>query len=308
MPSEEQMIVKKSTVGEVDNWGRWGDDDERGAVNLLRPEVVLAALGSARTGKLYSLAMPISRQGPHLDYRGAPQRLTLTNHGDESLFVDGFGGVPGVGANEDVIVMGTHTATHMDALCHVYAAGQTFNGHPADGMTSYSGSHFSGIEKSGPIVTRGILIDVAATKGVPFLGFEYAVTAEDLRESLHRQGTELRAGDAVFVRTGWLELFTKTGEMRLDQPGLTIGAAQFLAETDVVLVGSDNTSIEVQPWDQGKFLGVHIELLVRRGIHLIEHADLSRLSADKCYEFLFAVSALRIVGGTGSPVSPIAIG
>ncbi|NKX55909.1 cyclase family protein [Arthrobacter sp. E918] len=290
------------------NWGRWGEQDERGALNLLTPERVLAALQTPRTGKLYSLSMPIERTGPHLDYRGAPQRLTLTNHSDESMFVNGFGGRVGVGANEDIVVMGTHTATHMDALCHVYADGATYNGHPHDGMSSYGGAAYSGIEKAGTIVTRGVLIDVAAAKGLPHLDFGYAITADDLQTALKQQGVELRPGDAVLIRTGWLELFMETDEMRLDQPGLSLEAARFLGEQDVAVVGADNTSVEVQPWSEGEFLGGHIELLVKRGIHLIEHLSLAELSADNCYQFLFATAPLRIVGATGSPVNPIAVG
>lgn len=290
------------------NWGRWGEHDERGALNLLTPERVLGALSAPRNGKVYSLSMPIERTGPHLDYRGAPQRLTLTNHSDESMFVNGFGGRAGVGANEDIVMMGTHTATHMDALCHVYADGSTYNGHPHDGMSSYAGAAYSGIEKAGPIVTRGVLIDVAAAKDVAHLDFGYAISADDLQLALDRQGTELMPGDAALIRTGWLELFTDTGEMRLDQSGLSLEAARFLGGQDVAVVGADNTSVEVQPWSEGEFLGGHIELLVKRGIHLIEHLALADLATDSCYEFLFVTAALPIVGATGSPVSPIAIG
>lgn len=295
-----------STITE-NNWGRWGHDDERGALNLLTPEVVAQGLSAAKTGKVYTLSMPIERTGPHLDYRGAPQRLTLTNSTDESLFVDGFGGQPGVGANEDVVVMGTHTATHMDALSHVYADGSIYNGHPAEGMQSYAGATKCGIQNAGAVATRGVLIDVAAAKGVDRLEFGYGITAADLQEALDKQGIILRPGDAVLVRTGWLGDYLKSGEMRLDQPGLTLDAARFLSAADVAIVGSDNTSVEVQPFDEGTFLGGHIELLVKHGIHLIEHVVLDALSEDRAYEFFFMVAPLRIVGGTASPVSPVAI-
>jgi kynurenine formamidase len=299
--------VQNDPMVRESNWGRWGDDDERGALNLLTSERVLESLSTPRTGKVYSLSMPIERSGPHLDYRGAPQRLTLTNHSDESMFVEGFGGQVGVGANEDIVMMGTHTATHMDALSHVYADGAIYNGHPHDGMSSYAGAAQCGIEKVESIVARGVLIDVAAARGVDRLDFGYAITAEDLQAALDRQGVVLRLGDAVLVRTGWLEEFARTAEMRLDQPGLSLEAARFLAAADCAVVGADNTSVEVQPWSEGQFLGGHRELLVQRGIHLIEHVVLEELAADECYEFLLVVAPLRIVGGSGSPVNPIAI-
>lgn len=290
------------------NWGRWGDDDQRGALNLLTPDVVRAAAGSIRTGKVYSLAIPIARTGPHLSFRGAPQRLTLTNYSDERrVFTEGFGGTPGVGANEDVVVMATHTATHMDALSHVYSDRHHYNGFPHDAVTPYQGAEYLGIDKVGAIATRGILLDIPALKGVEHLDFGYAITDEDVESALERQGLELRAGDAVLVRTGWIELFGKTQEFRLDQAGLALSAIRLLNAADVSLVGADNTTVEVQPWSEDVFLGGHIEFLVKAGVNLIEHLNLAELSRDKAYEFLFVTAPLPIEGGSGSPVVPIAI-
>lgn len=290
------------------NWGRWGDDDQRGALNLLTPDVVRSAAGSVRTGKVYSLAIPIARTGPHLSFRGAPQRLTLTNHSDERrVFTEGFGGTPGVGANEDVVVMATHTATHMDALSHVYSDRVHYNGFPHDAVTPYQGAEFLGIDRVGAIATRGILLDIPALKGVEHLDFGYAITADDVTAALERQGVELRAGDAVLVRTGWIELFQKTQEFRLDQAGLALSAIRLLNDADVSVVGADNTTVEVQPWSEDVFLGGHIEFLVKAGVNLIEHLNLADLARDEAYEFLFVTAPLPIEGGSGSPVVPIAI-
>lgn len=290
------------------NWGRWGDDDQRGALNLLTPEVVRAAAGSVRTGKVYSLAIPIARQGPHLAFRGAPQRLTLTNFSDERrVFVEGFNGTPGTGANEDVVVMATHTATHMDALVHVYSDKHHYNGFPHDAVTPYQGATNLSIENVGAVAARGILLDICALKGVDHLDFGYEITDEDVEAALERQGVELRAGDAVLVRTGWIDLFAETQEFRLDQAGLGLSAIRLLNSRDVSLVGADNTTVEVQPWSEGVFLGGHIEFLVKAGVNLIEHLSLKALADDNAYEFLFVTAPLPIEGGTGSPVVPIAI-
>lgn len=290
------------------NWGRWGESDERGALNLLTPERVLAALRLPKTGKTYSLSIPIQRSGvPNLDYRGIPQRLTMINHEDEAM-AHANGGVPGVGANEDQLIMPSHTSTHLDALCHVYADNKIYNGYPADQVTPYSGAAKCSIDKVGGIAGRGVLIDVAASKGVDLLDPGYVITVADLRKALDDQGVELQTGDLVLIRTGWLEDYmANQGEM-MPQPGIGLEAATFLAEKDVALVGSDNAAIEPIPFDKDVYLGGHIILLVENGIYLVENMNLAELAADKCYEFLLTIGALKITGGTASPVTPVAIG
>ncbi|MGY0500312.1 cyclase family protein [Nocardia sp. FBN12] len=290
------------------NWGRWGESDELGALNLLTPERVLAALRLPKTGKTYSLSIPIQRSGvPNLDYRGTPQRLTMINQEDEAM-ARANGGAPGVGANEDQLIMPSHTSTHMDALCHVYADNKIYNGYPADQVTPYSGAAKCSIDKVGGVVGRGVLIDVAASKGVALLAPGYVITAADLQNALDDQGVELQTGDLVVIRTGWLEDYLADQGAMMPQPGIGLEAAAFLAAKDVALVGSDNTAIEPIPFDQNVYLGGHIILLVENGIHLVENMNLAELAADKCYEFLLTIGALKITGATASPVTPVAIG
>jgi len=291
------------------NWGRWGAEDERGALNIITPETVLAATQVCKTGKLYTLGLPIQRAGvPNVEYRGIPQRLTLVNHSDEKMF-EPFGGEPGVGTNEDVFIMASHTVTHMDALCHIYHEGAVYNGFPADGMHAYGGAERCGMEKSGGIVTRGLLVDVAGHKGVDWLEPGYVITLDDLTGALGAQGSEIRPGDAVLVRTGWVEwFFANDAEMSLVQPGIGLDVAAYLGDRDPVVVGADNTAVEAQPFDREAFLGAHVELIVKRGIHLVEHLKLDELAADRCYEFLFCVSPLLVTGASASPVSPVAVG
>jgi kynurenine formamidase len=291
------------------NWKRWGDDDERGSLNFVDSNKVTQALQTPSAGKVYTLGLPIQRGGiPVVDYRGAPQRLTLLNHTDEHMY-EPYGGSPGCGCHEDVLILASHSSTHMDALCHVYEDGMTYNGFGNERMETYAGATRCGIEKAGPIVTRGVLIDVAKSKNVDWLDAGYVITVEDLEDAMDKQGTNLTPGDAAVIRTGWVDWFFATGEqMSLEQPGIGLDAAEFLAAKDVVAVCSDNTAVEAQPFDQDKFLGSHVVLLVRHGIYLIEHLDLRELSRDECYEFLFCTSPLRITGATASPVNPIAIG
>jgi kynurenine formamidase len=295
-------------VDQKNNWGRWGADDERGALNLLDKDTVLAAVQVPTTGKVYQLGIPIQSTGiPLVAYRGTPQRLTLLNHSDEHMY-EPYGGTPGVGCHEDILTLASHTSTHMDALCHVYSDGKVYNGFSNDQMEVHAGAVKAGIEKSGPIVTRGVLIDIATSKGVDWLEEGYVITPDDLTTALQEQGQELRPGDAVLIRTGWLEWFFATGRtMSLAQAGIGLDAARMLAALDVVAVGSDNTAVESQPFDQGAFLGAHVILLQQHGIYLIEHLDLSGLARDGIQEFLFCVQPLRVTGATASPVNPIAI-
>jgi len=305
--------VQNTSTGAVSesSQGRWGADDERGALNLLDPETVLAATTVCKTGKVYNLGLPVQRNGvPWFDYRGAPQRLTLTGAGEQGSFVD-YGAPADLGANEDVLIIAAHNGTHMDALSHVYSENKIYNGHGAETFSPSSGAAKCGIEKTGGFAARGVVLDLAGHLGVEWLEPGTAISGDDLEACRAAQGVEIRRGDAVLVHTGWLRLFTNLapGEQPpFAQPGLALSAVPFLADHDVAAVGSDNAAIEVIPFDGGQFLAVHIELLVKRGITLIEHLDLRPLVADKCYECLFVAAPMLVTGASGSPLNPIAIG
>ena len=143
-----------------------------------------------------------------------------------------------------------------------------------------------------------------------------AFTSDELERCAAHQGTEIRNGDILLVRTGWIDAFMAShaaGPADIIgtnpvQPGLGKDAAEFIDAHDIVAVGADNSAIEAIPFDDDEFLGVHVELLVKRGVYLIEHLMLREMAADRCYESLFVVAPLPVVGAAGSPVNPIAIG
>jgi kynurenine formamidase len=300
------------------NWGRFGEDDERGMLNLLTPEVVLAATRTARTGKVYSLALPIQRHGvPYFDYRGAPARLPLRHQSDPGHFVD-YGAADHLGANEDILILASHNETHMDALSHVYNERKMYNGFAVETVSVANGSTKLGIEKVGAIVGRAVLLDMVRHLGASGDWLEGArgIDSDDLASCAKAQGTEVRAGDIVLVRTGWIDKFLSWNVMgpadfsgrEFGQPGLDVGAVSFLDDHDVTVVGSDNSAIEVIGREGDGFLSVHVELLVKRGIHLVEHLMLKEMAEDRCYESLFVCAPLPVVGAAGSPVTPVAIG
>lgn len=291
------------------NWGRWGDDDQRGALNLVTPERVLEAARRCRSGKVYSLALPISpRATPAIADRPPPQRLTLSAPGDEE-YHRRRGAADGVGVNEDLLVIASHAGTHLDALSHVYADGSLYNSNPAASFTARRGASRLGIEQTGTIAGRAVLLDLAAHAGVAFLEPGHAVSSDELEACRSAQGTELLEGDVLLVRTGWLEAHLGPEALAANrQPGLGLDAVSFVGDHQVAVVGADNAAVEVLPFDRGVYLGVHIELLVRLGVPLLEHLWLGELAADGCHECLLAVGALPVVGATGSPVNPVAIG
>jgi kynurenine formamidase len=302
-----------SRGGETDrNWGRWGEEDERGSLNLLSPDVVLRATQVCKTGKVYNLGLPVQRAGvPVFDYRGAPQRLTLTSQTDEGAYAD-FGAPDGLGTNEDVMVIANHNGTHMDALCHVYSDDHFYNGFSKNTFSSQGGAGRCGIEKLGGFAARAVVLDLPAAHGVETLEPGYCITGDDLEQAASKQGLTVGVGDALLVRTGWLDIFDRhTAEGNpppFAQPGLGLSTIDFIRDNGVAVVGADNAAIEVIPFDDNRVLSVHIELLVKLGIPLLEHMALSRMTSDECYEALLVVAPMLVTGGSGSPINPIAIG
>lgn len=296
-------------MAETGNWGRWGTEDQRGALNLIDGPTVLQALRRCKTGKVYSLAIPIGHFAtPQVSDRPNPERLTLAAPADSAVY-ETYGAVEGVGANEDLIIIPSHAGTHMDALSHVYSEGTVYNGHPAGSFTPKLGAAKCGIEATGSFVGRAVLLDVAAWAGEEFLEAGRVVTADDLESTRSAQGTEVLPGDIMIVRTGWLEARQKPdGPPAGLEPGLGLDAVNFIRDHDIAVVGADNAAIESIPFDKNIFLAVHIELLVKLGVTLVEHLWLAELAADRCYESTLVVGALPVTGATGSPVNPIAIG
>ncbi len=289
------------------NWGRWGDEDERGALNLLSPDLVKAAAACIRTGRVYSLGIPIQADGvPLIEYRGKPMRLTLQDSTDEGVY-ESFGCAPGTGAHEDVMVFASHTTSHIDALIHVYEDGKHYNGVPSTAMRALAGATKLGIEKVGGFAARAVLLDMPRYFGdARWVEPGRNITGDDLAGACSTQGVEVGPGDVVLVRTGYLQMwFDQQGDKAFAQSGIGLDAASWLAARDVVAVGSDNSAVEVIPFDGNDFLAVHKELLVRRGIYLLEFLDLSKPAADESWEGLLTVAPLKVTGATGSPINPI---
>ena len=286
--------------GVPSNWGRWGAGDQRGTANLLNDAGVLDAAQLVRTGKIYSLAAPLSPDGPNLPSRRQTWHVVTTrtraSGGDDR-------------SADDVIMLHTHGTTHIDALCHIYVGDTLYNGHPASGLLP-GGAQRCGVDNVGPIVGRGVLLDVAGFRSVEQLGDGEAIEPDELDACAARQGVELRAGDIVLVRTGWWRLFGQGSDAReryyASEPGPSAACGRWFHAHDFVALGADNPGVEaVTSWS--KPIPLHREIIWGCGGYLLEFLDLEALATDKVYEFMFVATPLRIDGGVGSPIVPLAI-
>lgn len=287
-------------------WGRWGPEDEIGALNLVGADEVLAATALVRSGRVISLAQPLSKKTP------VPSHRTGLLH-----FMDRDGGDYAVGARqpngfqfaEDSVVMPLHLGTHIDALCHAWCDDQLYNAHPGGQITSTHGAKKCGVDKIPPIVTRGVLLDIAGVHGGP-LPDGYAIGAAELQSVAAASGLELRNGDAVLLRTGWLEDQAGKRPHQInfnEEPGIDVDAALWLANAGVALVGADNYAIEAMPFPEGTTFPVHQRLIRDFGIALLEGMALKAFAEVGVQEFLFVAAPLPIAGGTGSPITPLAL-
>jgi kynurenine formamidase len=292
------------------NWGRWGAADQRGALNHLTEQTAVDAARLVRRGRVYPLGLEISprhRLG-HPARPGAQHFMTL----DGGDFAAGVRLPGGAEYAEDQVLIPTHATTHIDALGHYWRDGLLYNGHPASRVRSY-GATRCGIEHVGAIVTRAIVVDLAAANDVEHLPPGHLVTAAELAAAASRHGLDVRAGDCVLLHTGWQRLFARDeAAYHRSHPGIGLAAARWLAERDICAVAADTIAVEFKDED-GRYDGgaeapvVHPFLIRDHGIYLLEMLHLEDLAADGVGECMFVAGPLRIVGGTASPVNPIAL-
>ncbi len=280
---------------------KWGPGDERGSANHMKAATVLRAARLIRSGEVIELAHVLSGTMPFFGARRFDVHLKRTvmnpqanRRGSNEEFVTGEIGQVG---------------TQLDGFSHQTIGSSLYNCFQNDEIAIRSGFTKLGIEKVGMLMTRGVLIDVAAHKGVEMLPDTYEITVADLQGALASQNQTLQPGDAVVVHTGWSRLWGKDNARYVTtNPGIGVAAAEWLVRQDPMLVGSDNWSVEVVPGpDSQSNQPVHQIMVVVHGVHLLENMKLEELVAKRVHEFAFVVQPLKIQGGTGSTVSPVAI-
>ncbi len=286
-------------------WNRWGADDERGALNHIGPDEVRRATALVRTGEVLRLAQLLSSKTPVPAHRCGLQHFMGRDGGDYAIAGSKRPG--GFQFAEDSVVMPLHIGTHVDALCHAWYDDKLYNGYLGDTIRSTSGAQRLGVDKMPPIVTRGVLLDLVRLKGRVLAPGE-SIGAADLEAAAAAAGVSPGRGDAVLLRTGWLESQKGVKNVSFDvEAGIDVDAGMWLVERDVAIVGADNFAIEVLPFPEGKVFPVHQRLIRDYGVPLLEGLMLDPLVASGRHEFLFIASALPIVGATGSPLAPVAV-
>jgi len=295
----------------VSNWGRWGADDERGTVNFITPEVVQRGARAVRRGAVFSLGLDFSADGPQFGQAGRVNPLHIMTSTSNQMTPD----PAGLRYADDVIVMPLQCATQWDSLAHVHYGGQLFNGHSAATITS-SGAGRNSIDKmAAGIISRGVLLDVARLRGVESLGPGEVVTPADLEAAERAQGVRAERGDVLLVRTGYIRVFTVYGERVFymkQTPGLGVACVEWLHAREVAAIATDTNMVEVwPPEDPAVLFPLHALCIRDMGLTLGEMFDLEALAsdcaADGVWEFLFTAPPLRVTGGVGSPLNPLAV-
>jgi kynurenine formamidase len=280
---------------------QWGADDERGAANLQTPQAVLKAAKLIREGKVYELGKLLDATMPRSPGRTFAMEVKRTG---------GPNGRNQQRGNEETVYTELgQMGTQFDGLAHQGLGPHLYNCIENDKVATRGGFSKLGVEKVGSLFTRGVLLDVAQLKGVDILPDDYEIGVADLESAMRRQEVDFGAGDAVLIRTGWGRLYAvDNARFMKGEPGIGVAAAEFLARRNVMMVGSDNWAVEVRPNpDPGLMLPVHGFMLTVNGIFLVENLDLEGLSRDKVSEFAFIVQPLKLKGGTGSSIAPMAV-
>lgn len=259
----------------------------------------------ARQARIFDLAQPYYTGMPHFPTH-PPFSFSLTKqHGD-------FVTAGGASSAADAISLGGHVGTHIDALCHFSCGGRMFGGIEVSGLQSYGGGLKKlSVDSIGPIVRRGILLDIAGLSG-SVLAPDFSIAPHHLDAACEKQGVRCSEGDVVLLRTGWaqywdsqaLYLHGPENANAVVGPGPEIEAARWLSSRKVFAAGSDTIGFERMP---SREMAVHVHLLVESGIYIIEALNLEELACEGIYEFLFIAAPLKLRGGTGSPIRPVAL-
>jgi len=329
MVAEWQKVSRR-----INNWNRWGENDQLGTLNFITPEKVAAASTLARTGKVFSLCIPLDGDGPmgSNTVRRNPVHLMTLDGGDAEIseILKGWDArtalddsliemyAPGpMRFNDDYLFFPLQCSTQWDALSHVYYDDKLYNGYPAKSVTSTGATRDSidQVAQAGQILGRGVLLDVARAKGVDALAPNTVITPQDLDDTARAQGVTITEGDIVIIRTGW---WSKIGDFPPGSdgwiggsPGVSWRVAEWLSDHNVAAIAADNIAVEVNPPEEGIVLLFHMLAIRDMGMMLGEIWDLEALGADCAedgvYEFLLSAAPLEVTGAVGSPVNPLAI-
>ncbi len=298
----------------------WGKDDEVGALNAMTDQTRLAALQLVRTGKTYDLGVTYDRTS--FKWPGHNPGEIVTFRSPEGVkrqkdlpIADNRAGTAW---HSCALFLSDNVATQIDGLGHAATGddNHVYNGFPETAVGGDFGLRKCGAETIPPIITRGVMLDIAGLKEVDALPAHYPITPDDLKAALSKQEITLQPGDTVLIRTGTLRYWGETGSdheklAEHDSAGLTLDAAKWLVERNgAIIVGSDTSGLERQPApdDAASFMPVHDYLLIEQGVHIAEFHNLEQLARDNAYTFCYVALVNKIKGATaGFSMRPIAL-
>lgn len=301
----------RSIGARLSNWGRWGQDDERGTTNFITPAQIVAAARLIRTGKVFDLGIPFGSDGPQSGAGGRINPILLVSEtgADQDQFPGAFHYA------DDYIFMPLQAASQYDALAHVHYDGKLYNGFPATSVSPHGARH-CGIDKQGKGITgRGVLLDMARHLDRKWLDLGEVITPEQLDSCAAAAGITFASGDILLLRTGWRRKFLEERnptEWMKGEPGIGVACCEWLAKREIAVVCCDNIAVEALPGEVAdEVLPVHMVLLRDMGMTLGEILDFEELAADCAadgvYEFFYCGPPIKFSRALGSPINPLAI-
>ena len=289
-------------MAEISNWGRWGSDDELGTLNLITPAKRTEAAGLVRQGISVSMSLPLNTVADDLN----------ANPFKQTLAVGEFGGHEVAGDEYSVNYHG-FAHSHMDGLSHFAFKGKMYNGFPVSGLKP-GGAEKLGIDNvHNAVFTRGVLVDMPRFKGLDYLDPGTAISVVDLEAWEKKTGIVVSSGDVLLIRTGRWERVRDKGQWNFLEraAGSHASVAKWLKARDVAVIGSDGVSDVMPSGVEGRLNTLHELVLVGLGMPILDNLNLDDVAAEAKrqgrWTFLFVGSPLRVVGGTGSPMNPIAV-
>ncbi|MAA88362.1 MAG: polyketide cyclase [Haliea sp.] len=295
-----------ATPALADDWypSRHGADDTLGAINFLSPEIVVEAARLVTTGKTYALGVPT---GPNSPAYG-PRRYAMT-----VLQLDDGLGTPMASnrmtSNDDLLQTWMGIGSQIDGLGHLGIDHRYYNGKHASEFVTVTGLTTFSIDSLPPIVSRGVLLNMAAHFNQPMLDAGTVFNSEHIKAAARAQNVRLKQGDVVLFHTGWLSIAdSDPARFMAGEPGLGEDGARYLGELGVVAVGADTWGLDALPGDKAEVLfPAHQELLARQGVYILENMDTRALVVDQVQEFLFVLGQPRFVGAVQAIINPVAI-
>ncbi len=284
----------------LSNWGRWGPLDQLGTLNFVTDKVTTAAASTVRSGQTVSCARPLPTQP-------APDNLNPVVHHMIGTATEGYGA--------DYFALAPHgyATSHIDALCHIFHEGRMYNGYPSESVTAHGASKLGIHHLRSGVVTRGVLIDIPAVRGVDALEPGAPIFPEDLEAAEQATGVKVQCGDALLVRTGrwrWRESHGPWMPTK-GMAGLDASCLSWLHEREVAALGSDGISDVWPSRIRNVPMPIHTVAIVTMGLHLLDNLDLDDVAvactAAGRWSFLLMVAPLVLDQGTASPVNPIAV-